>query len=111
MKTPTYSQREPNFRQIALSSFIESQEELEPSLISNGKLSQKDEILFILSIIEDRILTKNELYEIVQFVERILGTESMDVPQMPILHSYFAELTYMRILRRNQISKGNMDIL
>ena len=99
MKTPAYSQREPNFRQIALSSFLESQEEFDPNLISNGKLSQKDEILFILSLIEGRILTKNELYEIVQFVECILGAESIyGIPTQDAFSNHLHSLIHSNLI-------------
>jgi hypothetical protein len=69
--------RETNFIQISLSDFLESHETLNPSQIVNGKLSQKDEILFIFSLIGGRALTKEELYEVVKFVEQILGQESI----------------------------------
>jgi len=99
LKTPVYSQREPNFRQIALSSFIESQEELDPNLISNGKLLQKDEILFILSLIEGRILTKNELYEIVKFVECILGAESIyGIPNQDAFFNHLHSLIHSNLI-------------
>jgi len=99
LKTLVYSQKASNFRQIALSSFIESQEELDPNLISNGKLSQKDEILFILSLIESRILTKNELYELVQFVECILGTESIyGIPNQDALSNHLHSLIHSNLI-------------
>jgi len=99
LKTPAYSQKEPNFRQIALSCFIESQEELDPNLISNGKLSQKDEILFILSLIEGRILTKNELYELVRFVECILGTESIyGIPNHDAFFNHLHSLIHSNLI-------------
>jgi hypothetical protein len=115
LKTSAYSPREPHFRQIALSSFVEQQEELDPNLISNGKLSQKDEILFILSLVEGRILTKNELYEIVQFVECILGSESIyGIPNHDAFSNHLHSLIHSNLIIHSQnnafrISKSGIN--
>jgi hypothetical protein len=115
LKTPVYSPREPHFRQIALSSFVEQQEELDPNLISNGKLSQKDEILFILSLVEGRLLTKDELYEIVQFVECILGPESINgIPNHDAYSNHLHSLIHSNLIIHHQnnafrISKSGIN--
>jgi hypothetical protein len=107
--------RETNFIQISLSDFLESHETLNPGQIVNGKLSQKDEILFIFSLIGGgRALTKEELYEVVKFVEQILGQESIyEIPNQvmlsKLLHSLIDSHLLIQYDNAYEISKSGVS--
>ena len=94
--------REPNFKQFLISNFLEHQEELNPSPTSNGKLSQQDEMLFIFSLVDGRILNAEELYEVVKFVEQILGSESIyGIPTQAALSKLLHSLTNSNLIIQN----------
>ncbi|MFX1519322.1 MAG: hypothetical protein ACFFCD_05330 [Promethearchaeota archaeon] len=106
--------RETNFIQISLSDFLESHEPLNPSEIVNGKLSQKDEILFIFSLVGGRALTKEELYEVVKFVEQILGQESIyGIPNQVTLSKLLCNLLSNHLIiqydKAYEISKSGIS--
>ena len=107
--------RDPNFVQISLSNFLESQKELNPNQILNGKLTQKDEILFIFSLIGGRALTKEELYEIIKFVEQIIGSDSIyGIPNQDALSNLLHSLIHSNLIiqydKVYEISKSGISL-
>ena len=106
--------RDPNFQVTLISDFLESQKELKPNQILNGKLTQKDEILFVFSLMGGRAITKEELYEIVKFVEQILGPDSIyGIPNQVVLSNLLHSLIHSKLIiqydQAYEISKSGMS--